>query len=85
MTPYDPAYRVALQGASHFLVQQGSSASQALAQAQGLVYGNLIRQSTMLAFIDSFWLLGLTFIGMIPLMFLMKKAKPHAATPPAAH
>jgi DHA2 family multidrug resistance protein len=79
LTPLDPAYNSAVQGASRFLMQQGSSASQALTQAQGLIYGNLIRQSTMLAFIDAFWLLGLTFLSMIPLLFFMKKAAPHQA------
>jgi hypothetical protein len=33
------------------------------------------------AFVDAFWLLGYTFIAMIPLMFLLKKAKPHTAEP----
>jgi DHA2 family multidrug resistance protein len=84
LTPLDPAYQTAISGASRFLMQQGSSATQALNQAQGLVYGNLIRQATMQAFVDAFWLLGLTFLCMIPLMFLMKKAKPHAG-PVAAH
>jgi len=79
LTPLDPAYQSAISGASRFLMQQGSSATQALHQAQGLVYGNLVRQSTMLAFIDAFRLLGLTFLGMIPLLFFMKKAKPHVS------
>jgi hypothetical protein len=39
----------------------------------------------MQAFIDTFWLLGLTFLCMIPLMFLMKKAAPHKAPAVAAH
>ena len=30
----------------------------------------------MLAYVDAFWLLGWTFIIMIPLVFLMKSAKP---------
>ena len=38
----------------------------------------------MQAFVDAFWLLGLTFLAMIPLMFLMKTAKPHAG-PLATH
>jgi DHA2 family multidrug resistance protein len=79
LTPLDPAYQSAISGASRFLMQQGASATQALNQAQGLVYGNLVRQSTMLAFIDAFWLLGLTFLAMIPLLFFMKKATPHKA------
>ncbi|MBZ5514669.1 MAG: DHA2 family efflux MFS transporter permease subunit [Acidobacteriia bacterium] len=80
LTPLNSAYRAAISGASQFLMGQGSNASQALTQAQGLIYGNLIRQSTMLAFVDTFWLLGLTFLAMIPLMFIMKSAKPHKAT-----
>jgi DHA2 family multidrug resistance protein len=66
-------------------MQHGSNGTQALTQAQGLIYGNLIRQSTMLAFVDDFWLMGVTFLALIPLMFLMKKAKPHAAGPVADH
>jgi DHA2 family multidrug resistance protein len=85
LTPLDQPYQAAISGASRFLMQQGSSPTQALNQAQGLVYGNLVRQATMQAFIDTFWLLGLTFLAMIPLMFLMKSAKPHGAGPVAVH
>jgi DHA2 family multidrug resistance protein len=85
VTPLDQAYRSAISGASHFLMQQGSNATQALHQAQGLIYGNLVRQATMQAFVDTYWLLGLTFFAMIPLMFFMKTAKPHGAGPMAVH
>jgi cbb3-type cytochrome oxidase subunit 3 len=37
------------------------------------------RHATMLAFADSFWLMGMIFIAMVPLMFLMKKAEPGKA------
>jgi hypothetical protein len=36
----------------------------------------LQRESMMLAFVDNFWFLGVTFLLLIPLMFLMKKARP---------
>lgn len=85
VTPLDAPYQAAIAGTSRFFMQQGSSATQAAQQAQGLIYGNLVRQSTMLAFIDTFWLLGLTFLAMIPLMFLMKTAKPHGASPADLH
>jgi hypothetical protein len=39
----------------------------------------------MLAYIDSFWLLGLTFLAMIPFMFLMKKIKLRGAPAAPAH
>jgi DHA2 family multidrug resistance protein len=85
VTPLDQPYRSAISGASHFLMEQGSNATQALHQAQGLIYGTLVRQATMQAFIDTYWLLGLTFLAMIPMMFLMKTAKPHGAGPMAVH
>ena len=56
----------------------------AQAQANGLAYGLLQRHATMLAFVDDFWLMGLTFLILIPLMFLMKKSRPHGG-PPMAH
>jgi DHA2 family multidrug resistance protein len=77
LTPFDSTYRAAESGASQLLMQHGANATQALSQAQGLLYGELQRQAMMLAFLDAFWLLGLTFMALIPLMFLMKKAPPH--------
>jgi DHA2 family multidrug resistance protein len=77
LTPFDARYNAALQGASQTLMIHGSNATQAANQAQGLLYGMLQRQATMLAFVDNFWLMGVAVLVMIPLMFLMKKAKPH--------
>jgi DHA2 family multidrug resistance protein len=85
LTPYDPAYRNAAQGAQQLLMTQGSSSALAHIQAQGLLYGNLVRQANMLAYIDAYSLLGWTFILMIPFMFFMKSAKPRAGTAVAAH
>jgi DHA2 family multidrug resistance protein len=85
LTPLDPAYTASLSGASRFLMSQGSNPVQALNQAHGLLYGNLVRQATMLAYTDTFWLLGITFLALIPFMFLMKKAQPHRAPATPAH
>jgi len=84
LTPFDPNYQAALHGLAGTLMQRGSGPTQALHQAQGLVYGMLQQQSAMLAFIDNFWLLGVICLAMIPLIFFMKKAKPGHG-PLAAH
>jgi len=76
LTPFDARYNAALQGATQTLMIHGSNATQAASQAQGLLYGMLQRQATMLAFVDDFWLMGIAVLVMIPLMFLMKKTKP---------
>ena len=65
-------------GAGH-----GASAANPPAAAYGLVLQNLSRQAAVLSYIDCFWLLGVVFGAMIPLVFFMKKVKPGKAA--AAH
>ncbi len=76
LTPYDPAYRDALGKATTMLQARGASGSDAAAQAQGMLYGTLVKQSTMLAFADAFWVMGCLFLVIIPLMFLIRKVPP---------
>ena len=40
-----------------------------------MMQANVIRQSTMLAYIDNFWVLGIVIVCLIPFVFLIKKAK----------
>ena len=77
LTPFDPNYQQALSGTAHMLTAHGASASQAAAQAQGLLYGMVQQQSMMKAFIDNFWMLGVIFLAVIPLMFFVKRVAPH--------
>jgi DHA2 family multidrug resistance protein len=83
MTPFDPAYRAMVSGSARALYAAGSSMTDAQAQANGLAYGLLQRHAGMLAFVDDFWLMGLTFLALIPLMFLMKKSRPPGGSPMA--
>ena len=76
MTPLDPAYQSAMQGLSRAFTQKGSDPTQALNQAQGTLYGMLQQQANMRAFVDVFWLLGVIFLAVVPLVFLMKKVGP---------
>jgi DHA2 family multidrug resistance protein len=84
MTPFDSAYQGLLNGSARLLVAAGSSFADAQAQANGMAYGLLQRHAAMLAFVDDFWMMGLMFLSLVPLMFLMKKSRPHGA-PPSAH
>ncbi len=76
LTPFDPAYNQMLQGAAQILMQKGAGAADALRQAQGILYGLMQRQAVMKAFIDCFWLLGVIFVLMIPLMMLVRRTRP---------
>lgn len=79
LTPLDSRYQAALTGTAQTLILRGSDPVRAANQAQGLLYGVLQRHASMLAFLDSFWLMGVMFVAMVPLMFLMKRAEPGKA------
>jgi DHA2 family multidrug resistance protein len=72
----NPALQALIRGASQALRAHGASAAAATQQAYALLQGTVIRQATMLAYIDCFWLLAVAILCMIPTVFLMKKSKP---------
>ncbi|MGD0469617.1 MAG: DHA2 family efflux MFS transporter permease subunit [Terriglobales bacterium] len=54
----------------------GTGPGTAQQHAYALVQANVIRQATMLAYIDNFWVLGVLILCLIPCVFLIKKSKP---------
>jgi DHA2 family multidrug resistance protein len=78
LTPYDFRYREALAGAAATFRAGGNTTHDAALQAQGLIYGSMLRQANMLAFADAFWVMGTLFLLVIPLLFFVKKVKPAA-------
>ena len=54
----------------------GSSAPDAAHQAQGVIYGTLLKQAAMLSFSDAFFIMGILFLVIVPLMFMIKKTAP---------
>ncbi|GKT10446.1 DHA2 family efflux MFS transporter permease subunit [Desulforhabdus sp. TSK] len=72
LTPYDPAYREWLEHLRQLFLSQGDVVT-ATRKAYGAMYGLLVEQSTLYAFVDNFRLLGyVAFLG-IPLVFFFKK------------
>ena len=82
LSPLNPRYTQALEGAAAALRAHGSDAAAALHQAQALLYYDLQRQAAMLAFIDVFWILGIACLGMVPLMFIIRTQRHDAPLPP---
>jgi DHA2 family multidrug resistance protein len=56
-------------------MSQGKDAATATRQAYGAVWGMVQQQAAMLAYNDVFRFLALTFVAMLPLLFLMRKPK----------
>mgnify|MGYP001425985576 CR=1 FL=1 len=79
LSPFDPGYTIAHDRLAALLASKGLPA----AGADGLMYRELIRQSTTLAFTDAFLIICLLILSVIPLVFIMKWAKaPGAGAPP---
>jgi len=76
----NPQFRSQLNGITGVFLGSGSGPGSgpgsAVQHGYALVQANIIRQSTMLAYVDNFWLLGVVIFCLIPLVFLIKKSKP---------
>jgi len=82
MTPYDAAFRQSAAGAAQVVAAHGASAPDAAHAAQGMLYGSMLRQASMLAFVDTFRLMAVMFLVIIPLMLMIRNIKP-SRTPAA--
>ena len=73
----NPQFQSALRGMTGVFsgAGPGSGGSSAQQHAYAMLQGNVIRQATMLAYIDNFWVLGAVIGCLIPCVFLIKKAK----------
>jgi len=76
ISPLDPAYQSALHSATQMFQTQGADPAQAAAQAHGMIYNVVQQQAAMLSFNEVFWTLGVVFLAVIPVLFLMKKTGP---------
>jgi DHA2 family multidrug resistance protein len=72
----NPAFQSMLHATTRAMESHGAGASLATQQAYALIANTVQRQATMLAYIDNFWLLGISIMAMIPVVFLMRKGRP---------
>lgn len=80
LTPFDPSYAIAKAGAAAALTAQGLPG----AGADGVIYGQLLRQARMLAFNDTFLVTALMLLSVLILVFFMQRAE-IPAHPGGAH
>jgi DHA2 family multidrug resistance protein len=77
VTEGNPNYRAMFEGAQQMLISQGADIADAAIKAKAMIYGMVKQQAAMLSFIDNFWMLGVIFVAIIPLVFVMRKTTPH--------
>ena len=70
-----PAAQQTFEGLKQAFMSRGADAVTAAHQAEGAVWGMVLRQASMLSYNDVFRFLGGMFLVLLPLLFLMKKPK----------
>ncbi len=83
VTPYSAAARQMIAGTRRLFMAHGSDAATATRQAYDAIFGTVARQASMLAFLDTFRMLGLVFLVLLPLVFLMRRPSGRRGGPPA--
>ena len=83
LTPYDPAYQIMFQKVQGLLAHAGGGITNPL--AYGVIYQDLVRQATLMAFVDNFRGVGMACLLIIPGVFLFKKVIPAKGAVSAAH
>jgi len=81
---FNPQAQQMLDAARAAFVARGSDFYTATQQAYRALWGTVLRQSSMVAFIDVFRILSLVFLLVMPLVLLMRRPKTSAAPPPDA-
>jgi DHA2 family multidrug resistance protein len=81
LTPYDPAYQNQLQVLQTALGSPAADATHAATPAMGIIYADVLRQASMLAYVDAFRWLGLMCIVCCFAALLFKYVPPRGAAP----
>jgi DHA2 family multidrug resistance protein len=78
LTPFDRTYQIARQSVEQtFTLKGAGTLSQTAADAT--IYGQLVRQASMISFNDAFFLLSLFMVLILPLIIFMRKGNADAA------
>jgi DHA2 family multidrug resistance protein len=75
LTPFDTSYQLILSKSDQFLQHMGFDVSTAQHGGVSAIYGQLLKQASMLSFNDAFYLLSVFLTCTLPLLLLIKRDK----------
>ena len=87
VTPYDHTARNMLYGMRAWFMMHGSNSVDAMKKSMGAMYGMIQQQAMLLSFVEAFWVMGVIFLCMLPLVLLLRNARdlhPHQKAPASA-
>lgn len=84
ITPYNQLFQMRLSELKQALIAKGMQAAQADHTAIGMIYGMVQKQAATLAYNRIFFIIGLAFLSIIPLLLLLKRPS-HQTSPVEIH
>ena len=79
VTPYDAASQSVLAQMRGAMMAAGVDAATATNRAYAAVFGMVVKQAAMVAFVGIFQLMGIIFLALVPLVLIMQRPKRGAA------
>lgn len=73
INPFNPSWQMRYQSLKQALLFKGITVAQADQTALAVMYGQLRRQGGALAYNYVFWIIGIAFLSIIPLLLLLKR------------
>ncbi len=84
VNPYSPMTMVYARGLQSAIESHGVDPADATHRSYGAIWGMVQQQAAMQSFVDTFLMMSVVFLLVLPLLFLMKKPKHHGG-PVAMH
>lgn len=75
MNPYNPVFNQRVSAMTRAFMVQGMDAIGARQSAYASLHGELLRQSMLMSYTDVFWIVGIFFVFLIPLVAFQKMKK----------
>jgi MFS transporter, DHA2 family, multidrug resistance protein len=75
ITPYDHGTQMTFRGMQAWFQMHGSNSVEASRKAMGAIYGMVQQQAALLSFVEAFWVMGVIFLCMLPLVLMLRNAR----------
>jgi DHA2 family multidrug resistance protein len=75
VTPYDHRTQMSLHGMQAWFQSHGTNSVDAAKKSLGAIYGMVQQQAALLSFVEAFWIMGVIFLGTLPLVFVLRNAR----------
>ena len=82
VNPYSLNSQLTTDQIQSYLASQGSDPFTAADQAHGILFGIVQQQAALISFLQAFLILGIFFLCMLPVLFLLKKPEEGKEAPP---